>query len=49
MTASQGYSQALAVSGSIQAVHDPVMIETEGQYYLYSTGTGISIRCSMMG
>lgn len=38
--------QVLELSGSIRQVHDPVIAEENGQYYLYATGTGIPIRCS---
>ncbi len=36
----------LELHGSIRQVHDPVLISEAGRYYLYSTGTGIPVRCS---
>lgn len=41
-----GFAQTLPVSGSINGVHDPVIAEENGRYYLFSTDPGISIRCS---
>lgn len=34
------------LEGSIRGVHDPMIAEHDGRYYLYSTGRGIPIRCS---
>ena len=45
-TNSHTLSQALPVEGSINRVHDPVIIEENGAYYLFGTGPGVSIRCS---
>lgn len=39
-------AQPFNVSGSINGVHDPVIAEEDGQYYLFSTGPGVPIRCS---
>lgn len=36
----------LPLSGDVRHVHDPVLVEEDGRYYLFSTGEGISIRCS---
>ncbi len=36
----------LEVSGSIRQARDPVIIEQEGRFYLFTTGPGIPIRCS---
>jgi arabinan endo-1,5-alpha-L-arabinosidase len=40
---SQGH---LEPTGSIQGVHDPVIMEHDGRFYLFGTGSGIPIRCS---
>ncbi len=40
------FAQPLEVTGSINGVHDPVMIEENGNYYLFGTGPGVPIRCS---
>lgn len=32
--------------GDVTRVHDPTMIKAGNKYYLYSTGPGVSIRCS---
>jgi arabinan endo-1,5-alpha-L-arabinosidase len=37
---------ALNVKGDIHSVHDPSMIENGGEYYLFTTGDNIPIRCS---
>ena len=39
-------AQPLEVTGDVDAVHDPVLIEEAGSFYLFSTGRGIPIRCS---
>lgn len=36
----------LEPTGSIQGVHDPVIMEEDGRFYLFGTGSGIPIRCS---
>jgi arabinan endo-1,5-alpha-L-arabinosidase len=36
----------LELTGSIRQVHDPVIIQADGMYYLFCTGTGIFIRQS---
>lgn len=36
----------LELTGSIHGVHDPVIAEENGRFYLFSTGRGIPIRCS---
>jgi beta-xylosidase len=36
----------LEPTGSIQGVHDPVIMEEDGRFYLLSTGSGLPIRCS---
>lgn len=36
----------LPVTGYVAQVHDPTMIKADGKFYLFSTGRGISIRCS---
>ena len=46
MIASLVIAQPLELSGSINGVHDPVLIEENGRYYLFSTGPGVPIRCS---
>ena len=35
------------VRGDIQFVHDPVVIKEDARYYLFSTGAGVPIRCSV--
>lgn len=37
---------AQEVVQEIRAVHDPVLAEEDGTYYLFSTGAGIPMRCS---
>jgi arabinan endo-1,5-alpha-L-arabinosidase len=39
-------AQVLELTGSIRQVHDPVIAEENGRYYLYATGSGIPTRCS---
>ena len=39
-------AQPLELSGDVDAVHDPTLIEAESSFYLFSTGRGIPIRCS---
>ena len=39
-------AQPLEVSGDVDAVHDPVITEEDGSFYLFSTGRGLPIRCS---
>ena len=41
-----GWSQPLELEGSTRAVHDPVIMQQGDRYYLFSTGPGITIRCS---
>jgi arabinan endo-1,5-alpha-L-arabinosidase len=36
----------LELGGAIRQARDPVIAEHDGRYYLYTTGTGIPIRCS---
>lgn len=38
--------QTLGLSGDLQDVHDPAVIQAHGRYYLYSTGGGIQWRSS---
>lgn len=40
------FSQTLELTGSINGVHDPVIAQENGNYYLFSTGPGVPIRCS---
>jgi arabinan endo-1,5-alpha-L-arabinosidase len=37
----------LALGGAIAPVHDPSIIEVDGQYFLYATGAGIPVRSSV--
>jgi arabinan endo-1,5-alpha-L-arabinosidase len=39
-------SQPLEFQGDYHGVHDPAMIQEGDKYYIFSTGPGISIRCS---
>jgi arabinan endo-1,5-alpha-L-arabinosidase len=36
----------IATNGSNTLVHDPTLVKEGGIYYLFSTGNGVSIRCS---
>jgi arabinan endo-1,5-alpha-L-arabinosidase len=40
------FAQELELSGDIQRIHDPAIAEKEGNYYVFSTGVGISVSCS---
>jgi arabinan endo-1,5-alpha-L-arabinosidase len=42
----EGGAQAPELSGSIRQVHDPMIAQEDGKYYLYSTGSGVPVRCS---
>jgi len=46
LLSSLSLAQPLELSGDTDAVHDPVMIEEDGTFYLFSTGRGLPIRCS---
>jgi arabinan endo-1,5-alpha-L-arabinosidase len=39
-------AQPLELSGDTNQIHDPVMIEEDGNYYVFSTGSGIPVHCS---
>jgi arabinan endo-1,5-alpha-L-arabinosidase len=39
-------AQPLEFQGDFHAVHDPTIIQSEGKYYIFSTGPGLPIRCS---
>jgi arabinan endo-1,5-alpha-L-arabinosidase len=39
-------AQPRELSGDTNQIHDPVLIEENGKYYVFSTGTGIPIHCS---
>jgi arabinan endo-1,5-alpha-L-arabinosidase len=46
VSAQEAVGGTLELSGSIRQVHDPVIAHEDGKYYLYSTGTGVPVRCS---
>ena len=39
-------AQPLELSGDTNQIHDPMLTEETGKYYVFSTGTGIPIHCS---
>jgi ribose transport system permease protein len=46
LSAAEMAARILEPTGDVTSVHDPVMIKAGERYYLFSTGLGISIRCS---
>jgi arabinan endo-1,5-alpha-L-arabinosidase len=47
LDAPAGEPTTLAVSGAITPVHDPVIVQVDGLYLLFSTGTGVQLRTSI--